>query len=183
MSVFCIDDSPGLNLDKPDKLIDLNFRPQYSRRNQLYQIYSIVQLVGMDNLVCISHRRARFSRRTLDLQGICLYEWNNNGYCRVQKISCKFKEPARIRQSCEKFGLSVHTCKERGGLKKNHGLRQVLRLSFESNLFGQITQFFDNTIPVFYQFRDQFFGLKNVSLLYVKVDFLTNLMTLNMRLS
>ncbi len=32
-------------------------------------------------LARISHRMARLSRRALDLQGICLYEWNNNVYC------------------------------------------------------------------------------------------------------
>ncbi len=37
--------------------------------------------------------------------GYFLDEWNNSGYCRVQKISCRFKELARIRHSCEKCGL------------------------------------------------------------------------------
>ncbi len=34
-----------------------------------------------------------------------LDEWNNSVYCRVQKITCRFKELARIRHSCEKCGL------------------------------------------------------------------------------
>ncbi len=38
--------------------------------------------------------------------GNFLDEWNNSVYCRVQKISCRFKEQARIRHSCEKCGLN-----------------------------------------------------------------------------
>ncbi len=38
--------------------------------------------------------------------GDFLDEWNNSVYCRVQKISCRFKEQARIRHSCEKCGLN-----------------------------------------------------------------------------
>ncbi len=37
--------------------------------------------------------------------GDFLDEWNNSVYCQVQKISCRFKEQAIIRHSCEECGL------------------------------------------------------------------------------
>ncbi len=37
--------------------------------------------------------------------GDFLDERNNNVYDRVQKISCRFKEQARIRHACEKCGF------------------------------------------------------------------------------
>ncbi len=36
--------------------------------------------------------------------GNYLDEWNNSVYCQVQIIPCRFKEQARIRYSCEKWG-------------------------------------------------------------------------------
>ncbi len=39
--------------------------------------------------------------------GNFLDERNNRVYSRVQKVSCRFKELARIRHSCEKCGLAV----------------------------------------------------------------------------
>ncbi len=36
-----------------------------------------------------------------------LDEWNNNVYCRVQRIACRLKEQARIRHSFEKCGLNA----------------------------------------------------------------------------